>query len=162
MFKIKNKNISTVSEKILIILISLLIGLIFLYGGIEYTIHYFKKDELTNNIDMLNKDITELEQNKNSLSQLSPADITKVKSIFENKKYNEEILKFQTEKIEILGKVLRKDTNKFYVTIKVPFQAEKEIDLRKYLLLQSLNKKIYKLTDIKKEKQFIIEIIYEL
>lgn len=163
-FKLKktSEKISNSTEKVLKILIIIVIFLFSLFCVIEYGFYMFNKNEIKTNLEKTNKEIEELEKNKNDLSKLSHGDIIKIKGVFENKEFNEKILKFKTKQVEFLEKVLRKDTNKFYVTIKIPFEAEKEIDLRKYLLLQSLNKKIYKLTDIRKDKENIIELIYEL
>jgi hypothetical protein len=159
----KEKNNILLIEKIL--KISLIILTLISFSIISYISvkNYLIEKDLKITIQELEKNLAQLNKDKEKLTVFNVSDITNLQKKFENKKYQKEILDIETGKIEFIEKVFKKDTNKFYATIKVPVIAKTELDFKKYILFQSLNKNIYKLTEISKDKNITkIELIYEL
>lgn len=160
--KKEKNNILKIENLLKILLILVLISSVLIFSFI-FAKNYFEKKELNESIKELNVKLDKLNKDKENLTIFNLTDITNIQKKFENKIYNKNLLDIETGKVEFIEKVLKKDTNKFYATIKVPITAKTELDFKKFILFQSLNRNIYKLTEITRDKNIIkIELIYEI
>lgn len=159
----KEKNNIVLIEKILKVSLIILTLISLSFISYIYIKNYLIEKDLKTAIKNLETNLEQLNKDKEKLTVFNISDITQLQKRFENKKYKKEVLDIETGKVDFIEKVFKKDTNKFYATIKVPVIAKTELDFKKYILFQSLNKNIYKLTEISKDKNTIkVELIYEL
>ena len=65
--------------------------------------------------------------------------------------------------MRILKRKIKDKNNKTYITVELIVKPGSELDLRKYLLLQSINDNIYKISNVfKRDKENVIELMFKV
>lgn len=153
------KNISKHIVKFLIIS-SFIVSTVILLG--QYSIYKINIISINKNINEKTEEFNTLNTNKNEVVNFSYKDIEKINKIFKNKVYDKELLDIEVTKINFIEKIKDKN-NKTYITVELIVKPGSELDLRKYLLLQSVNDNIYKISNVfKRDKENVIELMFKV
>lgn len=153
------KNISKYMAKFLIIS-SIIVSTVVLLG--QYSVYKLNLVSINKNINEKTEEFNKLNTNKNEVVNFSYKDIENINKIFKNKTYDKELLDIEVTKINFIEKIKDKN-NKTYITVELIVKPGSELDLRKYLLLQSINDNIYKISNVfKRDKENVIELMFKV
>lgn len=146
--------------------IFILVLIFSLFISIRYGLFYFDYKDLIKNKDSISNDINTLKNMKDELDNLNAKDkeIIEKDLKFNNRTFKKDVLDVKILGLSIIEKSGKKSEDFSLVKLNLDVIANKEKDFKKFLLLLSLNKNIFKIEKISKDNgdKITINLTYKL
>lgn len=162
--KLKEKKISP--SLIILYINALMFGIVAVYLLIKFSLFYFDHSKELVNHEKSKAGLETLTNMRTEIDQLTAKDKSVVESDlkFGNKKFNKSIMDIEIISINLLDKAGKRNADFSLIKADLKIKAGSEKDLKKFIVLMSMNENIHKVESIIKDKDdsILINIYYKV